>query len=118
MFVHKLNPILFELGPLSVRWYGLLMALGFLCGYFLIVKLAKERKLKVDADLYLIYMIIGLLGGARLGEIIFYQNVWYYIMNPLKIIAVWEGGLASHGAILGGILAHWIYCKRKRTICR
>ena len=114
VFVHNLDPILLEIGPFSIRWYGLLMALAFLCGYFIIQKLANERKLNVDADTYLIYMILGLLGGARLGEIFFYQDVLYYLTHPLKIIAVWEGGLASHGAVLGGIFAHWLYCKRNK----
>lgn len=114
LFTSNLNPVLFEIGPVAIRWYGVLMALGFICGYFIIAKLAKERKLKLDVDTYLIYMIIGILGGARLGEIIFYQDLWFYLTNPLKIFALWEGGLASHGALLGGIIAHWIFCKRNK----
>ena len=104
---------MFELGPISVHWYGLLMALAFLCGYIIIGKLIKERKLHVDPDEYLIYMIIGLLGGARLGEVLFY-NLGYYLANPIKIFAIWEGGIASHGAVLGGIFAHWLFSRKHK----
>lgn len=113
MFEYALNPIAVKLGPLSVHWYGILMAAAFLCGYFILKKLVKERNIPVDVDSYLMYMIVGILGGARLGEILFYEPL-YYLANPLKIFAVWEGGLASHGGMLGGIIAHWLFCKKNK----
>ncbi len=113
MFIHSLNPVAFSLGPVRVHWYGILLAAAFMFGYFILKRLVKERKIRVDVDSYLTYLIVGLLGGARLGEIIFYEPL-YYLANPLKIFAVWEGGLASHGAMLGGIFAHWLFCRRNR----
>lgn len=113
MFEHTINPIAVKLGPLSVHWYGILMAAAFLAGYLILKKLVRERNIKIDVDAYLMYMIIGILGGARLGEIIFYEPL-YYLASPLKIFAVWEGGLASHGGMLGGIIAHWLFCKKNK----
>ncbi|MDO8643031.1 MAG: prolipoprotein diacylglyceryl transferase [Candidatus Woesearchaeota archaeon] len=113
MFEHTINPIAVKWGIITVHWYGILMAAAFLCGYFILQKLVTERKLRVNVDSYVMYMIIGILGGARLGEIIFYEPL-YYLANPLKIFAVWEGGLASHGAMLGGILAHWLFCRKNK----
>lgn len=113
MFEHTINPVAVKLGPLSIHWYGMLMAAAFLVGYFILKKLVKERNIKIDVDSYLMYMILGILGGARLGEILFYEPL-YYLANPLKIFAVWEGGLASHGGMLGGIIAHWLFCKKNK----
>ncbi len=113
MFEHAINPLAVKLGPVSVHWYGILMAAAFLCGYLILKKLVKERNIAIDVDNYLMYMIIGILGGARIGEIIFYEPL-YYLASPLKIFAVWEGGLASHGGMLGGIVAHWLFCRKNK----
>lgn len=99
------SPDLFSIGPFTVRWYGLMFALGFWIGYNLVAKMfrhegAPERWLGI----LLIYVAVATIVGARLGHVFFYQ--WdYYSQHPLKILATWEGGLASHGGAIGIILA-------------
>lgn len=109
------DPVFLRLGPLEVRYYGLLYALAFLVGYFILKKLA--RRFNVDEkhiEDYMPYIIIADIVGARLFEVLFYDPA-YYFANPLKIFAVWEGGLASHGAIITIFLATLYFC-RKRNI--
>ncbi len=109
-----INPVLVDLGAVQVRWYGVLMAAAFLCGYAILLRLGKEEKLTRDQiDEYLLYMFFGILGGARLGEVLFY-NPGHYLSHPVEILLVWKGGLASHGAILGAIAANWIFCRKHR----
>lgn len=109
-----MNPILYNIGPLAIRWYSLLMAFAFILGYLICRKMAKKEGISENlADHYFIYMFFGLLIGARLGEVLFY-NPAYYFSNPIKIFYTWEGGLASHGAFIGGILATLLFCRRHR----
>ncbi len=116
MFYHNINPVLFELGPFQIRYYGLFYALGFLIAYFLISYLAERKGLGITkddvADL-LVYNIVGVVVGARLVYVIFY-NLSFYIQNPFEIIAVWNGGLSFHGGLLGAIIAISLFCKRKK----
>jgi phosphatidylglycerol---prolipoprotein diacylglyceryl transferase len=109
-----MNPIAFQYKALSIHWYGVLMAAAFFCGYLILQKLAKERDMDLDVERYLVWMIIGILGGARLGEIILYQPL-YYLANPIKVFYIWEGGIASHGGMLGGIIAHWWFCAKHKV---
>ncbi len=108
------NPVLLDLGPIEIRWYGLLYALAFLVGYFILKKLAKKFNIKEEhIDDYLPYIIIADIVGARLFEVLFYDPS-YYFSNPLKIFAVWEGGLASHGAIILIVLTTIWFCKKRK----
>jgi len=106
------DPILFEVGPLSVRWYGLLFAFAFMAGFYIIQwMLKREEYPKEWLDSLLIYVMIGTVGGARLGHVFFYQ--WdYYQNNLLEILQVWKGGLASHGAAIGIIASVWLWSRR------
>lgn len=106
------NPEIFRLGFLSVRWYGLLYALSFLIGSFIIRWMfLREKKPEESLDRLLIYALIGVVVGARLGECVFY-NPAYYFSHPLEIFKIWKGGLASHGAAIGLPLAIAIYAKK------
>jgi len=107
------DPTLFRLGPLAPRWYGLLFALGFLIGFYMMrhVYLREDRPVQ-DLDFLLLYLLGGTVLGARLGHILFYAP-GYYLMRPAEIIKIWEGGLASHGGLIGVILAIWLYCRRR-----
>jgi len=113
-----IDPVIFELGPLQVRWYGLMYVLGFVCAYAIAAYLSKRRKdyFRMDRgeieDL-LLYCIIGLLVGARLGYCFFY-NPGYYLANPLHIFAVWEGGMSFHGGLIGLVLVGTAYSKIKK----
>ena len=107
------NPVLLELGPLQIRYYGVLYALAFLVGFFILKKLAKRFNIKEQhIEDYLPYVIIADIVGARLFEVLFYDPS-YYFSSPLKIFAVWEGGLASHGAIVAIILTTYYFCKKR-----
>ncbi|MFA5829975.1 MAG: prolipoprotein diacylglyceryl transferase [Candidatus Gracilibacteria bacterium] len=111
------NPILFNIGPLAVHWYGLMYSLGFLIGYFWLhnSKIAKKMNLsETQIDNMLIVIILGVLLGGRLGYILFY-NLPYYFQNPLKILAVWEGGMSFHGGLLGVCLGLWIMSKKYKV---
>lgn len=107
----NVDPVLFHLGSLQVRWYGLLWALGFLIGYFIMKRIYQREKMAEDAlDKLLIYMLVSTVVGARLGHCLFYEPD-YYLSNPLKIFAVWEGGLASHGGAIGILIGLWLYVR-------
>ncbi len=107
-----INPEIFSLGPISVRWYGLLFALGFLLGYQIVEKMFKNDNVSIEwLDKLFIYTMIATVLGARFGHVFFYG--WeFYSQHPEEILKVWRGGLASHGAAIGIILALWFYSKR------
>jgi phosphatidylglycerol---prolipoprotein diacylglyceryl transferase len=107
-YVHNLSPIALELGPLAIRWYGLMYLLGFAL-FLLLGKLrAKDPWREMtsrDVDDLLFMGMIGVIVGGRLGHVIFYGPPSYYLQHPLEILAVWKGGMASHGGIIGVIVA-------------
>jgi len=115
MFIHNINPVLVSLGPFQIRYYGLFFVLGFVFAYFIINHLAKKKHLELSKDDvadYLLYLIIGIILGARIFYVFVY-NLQFYLSNPLQIIAVWNGGLSFHGAIIGGVIAGYYFCKKK-----
>jgi phosphatidylglycerol:prolipoprotein diacylglycerol transferase len=111
------NPVLFRLGPLELRWYGLMYVLSFIVAYFLIRSDAKRKNLPLTTDdiADLIFCLaLGVILGGRIGYILFY-NLPYYLENPLKVFAIWEGGMSFHGGLIGTVLAA-IYFTRKKKI--
>ncbi len=107
------DPTIFQLGPLRPRWYGLLFATGFLIGFYLMRHVfRREEKPEQDLDFLLFYLLGGTIIGARLGHILFYAPE-YYFSNPVEIPMIQRGGLASHGGLIGVVLAIWIYCRRR-----
>lgn len=109
-----IDPILFQLGPLQVRWYGLIFALMFLIGAYIAGKLAKYRNLtKEDAYDFLIWLIPFAIIGARLAHIFIY-NSGYYLENPIDMLKIWNGGVSIHGGVIGAVIAGLIFCKRKK----
>jgi phosphatidylglycerol:prolipoprotein diacylglycerol transferase len=111
----EIDPIIIRIGPLAVRWYGMMYLLGFVAAWLIIRSLARLRSLPLDAeglsDL-LFYGILGVILGGRLGYVLFYNPV-YYIQHPLSSFAVWEGGMSFHGGLLGVVVAVTIFCLRK-----
>jgi phosphatidylglycerol---prolipoprotein diacylglyceryl transferase len=107
----NLSPEIFSLGGLSIRWYGLLFALGFFFAYIVLYHIFKREKVEVKVlDRLAVFFFIAVVIGARLGHVFFYQ--WDYYKNHLsEIPLVWQGGLASHGAGIGIIIALIIYIK-------
>lgn len=107
------DPTLFSVGPFTVRWYGLFFALAFLLGYVIVRRMfRREGKPEEDLDSLLLYMMAGTVIGARLGEVLFY-NPGYYLLHPIEILKVWEGGLASHGGAIGIFVALYLYARRR-----
>lgn len=108
------DPEIFRIGSLAVRWYGLLFALSFVFGYIIMLKIFRKEGIPDRVlDTLTTYMVIGTVVGARLGHCFFYEPA-YYLANPVKILYVWEGGLASHGAAIGIILVLWIFSRTQK----
>ena len=110
------DPIAFRLGSVQVAWYGLLFALAFFVGnYFLITLFKNEGRSTELVDKFFTYVFVAIVVGARLGHCLFYD--WsYYSQNPLKILMIWEGGLASHGGVLGLFIATYLFCKKYKEV--
>jgi len=110
-FTWNVDPILLDLGPLQLRWYGLLFTGGFLIGYYLMQWMyRREHKDVQQLDRLLIYMFAGAVIGARLGHVLFYQPE-YYLAHPLEIPMIWKGGLASHGGTVGMLIACYLFLR-------
>lgn len=107
------GPIIFQLGPLTIRWYGLLIASAVLIGVSLSQFLAKRRQVNPDliADLA-IWLVLGAIPVARLYYVIFQWPE--YAQNPADIVAIWKGGIAIHGALLGGLIATLIFARLQK----
>lgn len=103
------SPEIFSLGPLHVRWYGLMFAFGFLFGFMMVRRMFRAENAPEEWLDYLFYCLIGgTIIGARLGHVIFYD--WdRYAGRPLDILKIWEGGLASHGGVIGVVTALAIF---------
>jgi prolipoprotein diacylglyceryl transferase len=107
--VWDVSPEIFRIGSFAVRWYGLLFALSFLFGYLILQRIFIREGVPIKLlDELTTYMIVGTVVGARLGHVFFYEASWY-LSHPAKIFKVWEGGLASHGAAIGIIIAILIF---------
>lgn len=105
------NPAVFD-GFERLRWYSLLFALGFIISQqFMIYFFRKEGQNESLVDKLTIYMVLATILGARLGHVLFYEPE-KYLSNPIDILKVWEGGLASHGAAIAILFALWLYSKR------
>lgn len=112
-----INPEIIRIGPFAVRWYGLMYLLGFASSYLLVRYQIKKKGFKLKKDfveaLYS-YLILGLLLGARLGYVIFY-NLSYYIQHPLEIFAIWHGGMSFHGGLIGSVIAGILFCRKLKV---
>jgi phosphatidylglycerol:prolipoprotein diacylglycerol transferase len=101
------------LGFITIRWYSLLFGLSFFLGYYIFVYIAKKENKKLeDLDDLVMYMFFATIIGARLGHCIFYDFHYYFIEHPLDIFKIWEGGLASHGAIFTIIPVLYLFMKK------
>ena len=111
MLVHpNFDPVAVQIGPLAIRWYGLMYLVGFATAYFLgrrRIATGKAGRVTVELlDDLLFYGVIGVIAGGRLGYVLFYKPA-YYLQHPLEIFAVWQGGMAFHGGFLGVLAAVW-----------
>lgn len=108
-----INPILIDLGPLKVSWYGMMYVFGFIASYLLVRYQMKRKDFgisRIEVENLYFYLIIGLMVGARLGYVLFY-DLKMYLSDPLQIFAIWRGGMSFHGGLIGvlivGILFSW-----------
>lgn len=112
----EIDPVIFSLGPLQVRWYGLMYVLGFCATYFLVKKQIQDRgatQLEKQFENLNFILILSVVLGGRLGYVVFY-NFSYYLQHPLEILATWHGGMSFHGACIALIAAGWFFCKSKK----
>ena len=106
------DPAIFSIGPREIRWYALMFVIGFSVGYKIVEHMWKREGLNREwLDPLLWYTLIGTVVGARLGHCLFYAPE-YYLSNPFEMVKVWEGGLASHGGVIGIIIAIYFYSKK------
>jgi phosphatidylglycerol:prolipoprotein diacylglycerol transferase len=111
-FTWNADPVLLELFGLKIHWYGALFATAILAGLQVMKWMFQREKINLELlDSLLIYGVFGIIIGARLGHCFFYDPQFYF-SNPLKILAIWEGGLASHGGGLGVIIAVYLYQRK------
>jgi phosphatidylglycerol---prolipoprotein diacylglyceryl transferase len=106
----------FELGPIAIRWYGLMYLLAFVLVVVLGRKRARQNMLTGwrprDIDDMLFYGVLGVILGGRLGYVLFYKPI-YYLVHPLEILQVWQGGMSFHGGFLGVLIALWFYARKR-----
>lgn len=112
----NIDPIIFSIGPLAVRWYGLMYLLGFVCAYLVISRFSARRGLELSKEQLsdmLFYAVIGVVLGGRIGYTLFY-NSSYFLSHPLEIFYIWEGGMSFHGGLLGVAAALLLFCRRRQ----
>ena len=119
MYIHNLNPIIFDFGILSLKWYSLAYLFGVIFGWWygkkiiLFINSKYNYNFKLDLfDDYITYVIISIIIGGRLGYVLFY-NLSYFISNPIEIFFIWKGGMSFHGGLLGIIAATMLFSKRR-----
>ncbi|MBS1984926.1 MAG: prolipoprotein diacylglyceryl transferase [Bdellovibrionales bacterium] len=111
----EISPVLVKLGPVTIRWYGVMYVLAYLLGYSLLRRRARRGLFRVnyaDCESLVTYLMIGMIVGARIVYATVYN--WAEFANdPLEILAIWKGGLSFHGAMVGMIIACWIFARRR-----
>lgn len=118
MLLHpQFDPIAFSVGPLSVRWYGLMYLLAFLQFFLLGRQRIRDRPEAgwtiEQLDDLLFYGVLGVILGGRLGQVLFYEPA-YFLANPLEVLAVWKGGMSFHGGFLGVLVAMAVWARKYR----
>jgi phosphatidylglycerol---prolipoprotein diacylglyceryl transferase len=114
----NINPILIELGPFRLSWYGLMYVFGFVASYLLVKYQMKQKDFgisKLEVENLYFYLILGLVIGARLGYVLFY-DLKMYLENPFEIVAIWHGGMSFHGGLIGVLIVGIVFCwKNKKS---
>ena len=119
MYTHNLNPILLDFGFIAIRWYSLAYIFGILIGWWygkkIIITILKQTKFKFDLrefDDLISYLVVSIIIGGRLGYVLFY-NLEFYILNPLNVIKIWEGGMSFHCALLGIVAGTYLFSVKR-----
>ena len=112
MLIPEIDPIVIQIGPFAIRWYGITWLAAFSTIYYLINKFQKDIDVNQTSDL-MFYSLLGAILGGRVGYILFY-SFDQFLANPLSIFAIWEGGLSFHGGLLGVLVScYWLSKKWK-----
>ncbi|MDK2956179.1 MAG: phosphatidylglycerol---prolipoprotein diacylglyceryl transferase [Desulfovibrionales bacterium] len=112
----NIDPVIFKIGPLSLHWYGLAYAAGFISAYFLAARRVKRLLpdwTDQDVSGLVMHLVAGVVLGARLGYVLFYDFSWF-LSHPWDIVAVWKGGMSFHGGLIGVIVGVWIFARRAK----
>ena len=117
-----INPVLFQWGPLAVRWYAIAYIAGLVLGWALIRRIVANdrywggaaRPTVASIDDLLVYCALGVIIGGRLGNVLFYDPA-YYFAHPVEIFKLWEGGMAFHGGLIGALVAILLFASRYRV---
>lgn len=117
-FIHSIDPVLVSLwGPLAIRWYGLAYVAGFIATFAALLRWSRSGAFRVseeDVQTLILYCVLGVMLGGRLGYLLFYDFAeWRH--DPGLVFRVWEGGMASHGGVLGLALAVWWFARSRRV---
>ena len=114
MFINDFDPVAFAIFNLEIRWYSLSYIFGIIFGWtYCKKKLIKNKVIQKLFDDYIFYLIIGIIVGGRIGYVFIY-NSSYYLSNISEIIKIWEGGMSFHGAVLGIIIATYLFSKKHK----
>ena len=112
MFINNFDPVAFQVFSVDIRWYSLSYIFGLIFGWIYCQKiLIKDNLKKKLFDDYILYIIIGIIIGGRLGYVLIYNPI-YYFENLKEILMIWNGGMSFHGALIGIILSTFIFCKK------
>lgn len=114
MWVHNLNPTLLQLGPLEIRWYGLVYVLGFLLALWWLQNMRKKGSINLSKEEVWdlgFYVMLGVIIGSRLFEV-FWEPA-YYLGDPLRLLRIWEGGMSFHGGLVGCVTGAWLFCRKR-----
>lgn len=111
-----IDPVLVEIGPVAIHWYGVAYVVGLLLGLRYMVWLARQPGALIkpeDADDFLVWAVLGVVLGGRFGYVLFYKPA-YYFAEPAQILFAWEGGMSFHGGFLGVLIATWLFCRGRK----
>lgn len=115
MLVHpEIDPIIFQIGPLAVRWYGLMYLCGFAVFWYLGVRRAKKSNSFISPDQvsdFLFYAVLGVIIGGRIGSVLFY-NFEQFLRDPIFLFKIWQGGMSFHGGLIGVLVVIWLYQRK------
>ena len=114
VWINTLEPVLLQLGPLQIRWYGIMYALSFLVVYWYVLRQIKAKRFAMtekQLDFSMLVFVGAMLVGARLVEVVYY-NPLYYLAAPWKVFAIWQGGLSFHGGLVGIAVAAMYVSKK------
>ena len=116
VYVHNIDPVLVHLGPVVIRYYGLVYVIGFCIAYALLNYFIKKKQIALtedERDTFLLYAALGVLIGSRVFYFLFY-NFANILNNPLQLFKIWEGGMSFHGGLIGVFVGACIFCKQHK----